>query len=258
MRADGREPNETRQCRIVPGYLKFPHGSCLIETGDTKVICTAMVEDKVPPFVKGTGSGWITAEYSMLPGATATRSAREVSRGRPGGRTVEIQRLIGRSLRAAVDLAAVGEKTFWIDCDVIQADGGTRTASVTGGFVALMLALDTVAKKEGWQAFPALDYIAAISVGIVNGTPVVDLPYSEDSTAEVDMNVVMTGKGEFIEVQGTGEHAPFSKGRLDALLTLAAGGIRSLMEVQREALGDIAARIGSYTPPRDRAVSTGR
>ncbi|MGI6632885.1 MAG: ribonuclease PH [Bacillota bacterium] len=258
MRADGREPNETRQCRIVPGYLKFPHGSCLIETGDTKVICTAMVEDKVPPFVKGTGSGWITAEYSMLPGATATRSAREVTRGRPGGRTVEIQRLIGRSLRAAVDLAAVGEKTFWIDCDVIQADGGTRTASVTGGFVALMLALDTVAKKEGWQAFPALDYIAAISVGIVNGTPVVDLPYSEDSTAEVDMNVVMTGKGEFIEVQGTGEHAPFSKGRLDALLTLAAGGIRSLMEVQREALGDIAARIGSYTPPRDRAVSTGR
>jgi ribonuclease PH len=217
-----------------------------------------MVEDKVPPFVKGTGSGWITAEYSMLPGATATRSAREVTRGRPGGRTVEIQRLIGRSLRAAVDLAAVGEKTFWIDCDVIQADGGTRTASVTGGFVALMLALDTVAKKEGWQAFPALDYIAAISVGIVNGTPVVDLPYSEDSTAEVDMNVVMTGKGEFIEVQGTGEHAPFSKGRLDALLTLAAGGIRSLMEVQREALGDIAARIGSYTPPRDRAVSTGR
>lgn len=258
MRADGREPNETRQCRIVPGYLKFPHGSCLIETGDTKVICTAMVEDKVPPFVKGTGSGWITAEYSMLPGATATRSAREVTRGRPGGRTVEIQRLIGRSLRAAVDLAAVGEKTFWIDCDIIQADGGTRTASVTGGFVALMLALDTVAKKEGWQAFPALDYIAAISVGIVNGTPVVDLPYSEDSTAEVDMNVVMTGKGEFIEVQGTGEHAPFSKGRLDALLTLAAGGIRSLMEVQREALGDIAARIGSYTPPRDRAVSTGR
>jgi ribonuclease PH len=258
LRADGREPNETRQCRIVPGYLKFPHGSCLIETGDTKVICTAMVEDKVPPFVKGTGSGWITAEYSMLPGATATRSAREVTRGRPGGRTVEIQRLIGRSLRAAVDLAAVGEKTFWIDCDIIQADGGTRTASVTGGFVALMLALDTVAKKEGWQAFPALDYIAAISVGIVNGTPVVDLPYSEDSTAEVDMNVVMTGKGEFIEVQGTGEHAPFSKGRLDALLTLAAGGIRSLMEVQREALGDIAARIGSYTPPRDRAVSTGR
>ena len=133
MRADGREPNETRQCRIVPGYLKFPHGSCLIETGDTKVICTAMVEDKVPPFVKGTGSGWITAEYSMLPGATATRSAREVTRGRPGGRTVEIQRLIGRSLRAAVDLAAVGEKTFWIDCDVIQADGGTRTASVTEG-----------------------------------------------------------------------------------------------------------------------------
>ncbi|HHX29088.1 MAG: ribonuclease PH [Bacillota bacterium] len=246
LRADGRAPDETRPVRITPGYLKFPHGSCLVETGDTRVICTAMVEEKVPPFMKGTGSGWITAEYSMLPGATATRTAREVSRGRPGGRTVEIQRIIGRSLRAAVDLSAVGERTFWIDCDVIQADGGTRTASITGGFVALMLALNVVAEKEGWQAFPALDYIAGISVGIVDGIAVVDLPYAEDSVAQVDMNVVMTGKGEFIEVQGTGEHAPFSKERLDALLALAAGGIRSLMAIQREALGPIADKIGTY------------
>lgn len=250
MRADGRLPNEIRPVKMIPGYLKFPQGSCLIETGDTRVICTATVEDKTPPFLKGTGSGWITAEYSMLPGATATRTAREVSRGRPGGRTVEIQRLIGRSLRAAVDLSAVGEKTFWIDCDVIQADGGTRTASVTGGFVALMLALDAVAKKESWQVFPALDYIAAVSVGVVGGTPVLDLPYAEDSIAEVDMNVVMTGKGEFIEVQGTGEHAPFDRARLDALLALAQEGIRSLMAAQREALGQVAERIGVYTPSR--------
>jgi ribonuclease PH len=246
LRADGRAPDEIRPTRITPGYLKFPQGSCLIECGDTRVICTAMVEDKVPPFVKGTGSGWITAEYSMLPGATATRSAREVSRGRPGGRTVEIQRLIGRSLRAAVDLSAVGERTFWIDCDVIQADGGTRTASVTGGFVALVLALNAVAEKEGWPVFPAVDYIAAISVGVVNGTPVVDLPYTEDFTAEVDMNVVMTGKGEFIEVQGTGEHAPFSKDRLHDLLALAEGGIRKLMTIQKEALGPIADKIGTH------------
>ncbi len=251
MRADGRAPDEIRPTRIIPGYLKFPHGSCLVECGDTKVICTAMVEDKVPPFVKGTGSGWITAEYSMLPGATATRTAREVSRGRPGGRTVEIQRIIGRSLRAAVDLSVVGERTFWIDCDVIQADGGTRTASVTGGFVALMLALNAVAEKESWRTFPAIDYIAAISVGVVNGTPVVDLPYAEDFSADVDMNVVMTGKGEFIEVQGTGEHAPFSKDRLLALLALAEGGIRELMKIQKEALGPVADKIGTYVRASD-------
>ncbi|HHY76390.1 MAG TPA: ribonuclease PH [Firmicutes bacterium] len=246
MRADGRAPHEIRPTRIIPGYLKFPLGSCLIECGDTRVICTATVEDKVPPFMKGTGSGWITAEYSMLPGSTAVRTARDVSRGRPAGRTVEIQRLIGRSLRAAVDLSVVGERTFWIDCDVIQADGGTRTASVTGGFVALMLALNALAEKEEWAVFPALDYIAAVSVGVVNGSPVVDLPYAEDFTAEVDMNVVMTGKGEFIEVQGTGEHAPFSKERLQELLALAEGGIRRLMEIQKEALGPIAEKIGKH------------
>ncbi len=237
MRPDGRGAGDLRNIRITPGYLKFPAGSCLMEAGDTKVICTASVEERVPPFLKGTSSGWITAEYSMLPGATASRSSREVTRGKPGGRTVEIQRLIGRSLRAAVDLRAVGERTFWVDCDVIQADGGTRTASITGGFVALVLALGSVAKQEKWQTLPVLDYIAAVSVGICNGVPVLDLPYAEDSVAEVDMNVVMTGKGQFIEVQGTGEHAPFTKDGLSQLLSLAESGIRSLMEHQKNALG---------------------
>lgn len=247
MRADNRRNDELRPLRITPGILKFPAGSCLIETGDTKVICTASVEDKVPPFLKGTSTGWLTAEYSMLPGSTETRTPRDVSRGKPGGRTVEIQRLIGRSLRAAIDLSAIGERTFWIDCDVIQADGGTRTASITGGFVALALAVDRLAKQEGWQKLPILNYIAAVSVGVVQGEPVLDLQYSEDSTAEVDMNVVMTGAGDFIEVQGTGEHAPFSKGRLEELLALAQIGIRSLMQSQTAALGDIAGRIA---PPR--------
>ncbi|HHW27218.1 MAG TPA: ribonuclease PH [Firmicutes bacterium] len=248
MRIDGRAPGDLRPVKITPRFLKYPEGSCLVEAGDTKVICTATVEERVPPFLKGTSSGWITAEYSMLPGATLTRTPREVSRGKPGGRTVEIQRLIGRSLRAAVDLSAVGERTFWIDCDVIQADGGTRTASITGGFVALALALDSVAKKENWQIPPILDYIAAVSVGVVDGNPVLDLNYAEDSTAQVDMNVVMTGKGEFIEVQGTGEHAPFDRRRLSDLLSLAESGIRQLMDRQKEALGDIAETIGKHKP----------
>jgi ribonuclease PH len=246
MRIDGRGTGELRPFKITTGYLKFPAGSCLVEAGDTKVICSASIEDKVPPFLKGTSSGWLTAEYSMLPGSTEVRTAREVSRGKPGGRTVEIQRLIGRSLRAAVDLAAVGERTIWIDCDVIQADGGTRTASITGGFVALALALDTLAKKEGWAEIPVLDYVAAVSVGVVQGEPVLDLRYAEDSSAEVDMNVVMTGSGEFIEVQGTAEHAPFSKERLLELLSLSEDGIRSLMSLQRQALGEIAAKADSY------------
>jgi ribonuclease PH len=248
MRVDGRGPRDLRPVKITPSFLKHPQGSCLIEAGDTRVICTATVEDRVPPFLKGTSSGWITADYSMLPAATLQRTPREVSRGKPGGRTVEIQRLIGRSLRAAVDLSAVGERTFWIDCDVIQADGGTRTASITGGFVALALALDTVAKKEKWEIPPILDYIAAVSVGVSSGTPVLDLNYAEDSTAEVDMNIVMTGRGEFIEVQGTGEHAPFDMRRLSELLDLAGGGIRTLMEYQRDALGDIAKTIGQHKP----------
>lgn len=255
MRVDGRSNAELRPFRITPGFLKHPAGACLVEAGDTRVICTATVEERVPPFLKGTSSGWLTAEYSMLPGATETRTPREVTRGKPGGRTVEIQRLIGRSLRAAVDLAAVGERTFWIDCDVIQADGGTRTASISGGFVALMLALESVSKKEGWQALPTVDYVAAVSVGIVQGQPILDLRYSEDSVAEVDMNVVMTGKGEFIEIQGTGEHAPFSRDGLGQLLSLAEGGIRDLMAAQREALGDVAKRIGSHTKSGKSAFS---
>jgi ribonuclease PH len=221
MRIDGRSPRDLRPFKITTGFLKHPAGSCLVEAGDTKVICCASIEDKVPPFVKGTSSGWLTAEYSMLPGATEQRTPREVSRGKPGGRTVEIQRLIGRSLRAAVALAAIGERTIWVACDVIQADGGTRTASITGGFVAVALALDTLAKTEGWQVIPIADYVAAVSVGVVQGQSVLDLRYSEDSTAEVDMNVVMTGRGEFIEVQGTGEHAPFGKERLTELLSRA-------------------------------------
>lgn len=257
MRIDGRSASELRPFKITPGYLKFPAGSCLVEAGDTKVICSASIEDKVPPFLKGTASGWLTAEYSMLPGSTETRTAREVSRGKPGGRTVEIQRLIGRSLRAAVDLAAVGERTIWIDCDVIQADGGTRTASITGGFVALVLALDTLAKKEGWAELPVLDYVAAVSVGVVQGEAVLDLPYAEDSAAEVDMNVVMTGSGEFIEVQGTAEHAPFSKERLAELLSIAEGGVHSLMGFQRQALGEIAAKADSYAKAHKRGSPGG-
>ncbi len=249
MRIDGRGAGDLRPVKITPYYLKFPAGSCLIEAGDTKVICAASVEERVPPFIKGTSSGWITAEYSMLPGATQQRTSREVTRGKPGGRTVEIQRLIGRSLRAAIDLGAVGERTFWIDCDVIQADGGTRTASITGGFVALVLALDSVAKREKWQALPILDYIAAVSVGVCKDVPVLDLPYAEDSTADVDMNVVMTGSGQFIEVQGTGEHGPFTRDRLSELLSLAETGIRRLMNLQKEALGPVAASIGQHREP---------
>ena len=246
MRVDGRDARELRPFRITPGYLKFPPGSCLVEAGDTKVICSASIDDKVPPFLKGSSSGWLTAEYSMIPGSTETRTAREVSRGRPGGRTVEIQRLIGRSLRAAVDLSAIGERTIWIDCDVIQADGGTRTASITGGFVALVLALDSLAKKESWAELPVLDYVAAVSVGIVQGEPVLDLRYAEDSVADVDMNVVMTGSGEFIEVQGTAEHVAFSKERLSELLSMAEDGIRRLISMEKEALGDLTAKAENY------------
>ncbi len=243
MRVDGRKPDELRPVRITPGFLKHPEGSCLIETGETKVICTAMIDDRVPSFLKGTSSGWITAEYSMLPGATPNRTSREVSRGRPGGRTMEIQRLIGRSLRAAVDLTLLGEKTVWIDCDVIQADGGTRTASITGGFVALMLALAKIKETEEWARFPVSDYVAAVSVGVHDKVPLLDLCYTEDSAADVDMNVVMTGEGEFIEIQGTAEESPFSGSELQQLLSLAQQGIENLMEKQKQALGLAAENI---------------
>jgi len=238
-RENGRAFDEPRPVNIIPGYTKFAPGSVLIETGDTRVICTASVEDKVPPFLKGTGTGWVTAEYSMLPGSTPTRTAREATRGRVSGRTSEIQRLIGRSLRSVVDMSALGERTIWIDCDVIQADGGTRTASITGAFVALYLALLKLKDEGIIERIPVTDYVAATSVGIVRGIPLLDLEYGEDSEAEVDMNVVMTGSGKFIEIQGTAEHNPFTHEELDELLRLAKKGIAFLIEKQKEVLGAV-------------------
>ncbi|MFK2824554.1 ribonuclease PH [Bacillus sp. B190/17] len=245
MRVDGREAHELRSVHIETDYLKHPEGSVLIQVGDTKVICTASVEDRVPPFMRGSGKGWIAAEYSMLPRATGQRNIRESSKGKVSGRTMEIQRLIGRSLRAVVNLEAIGERTVWIDCDVIQADGGTRTASITGAFVALSFALNKLYEEKKLSSFPVIDFLAAASVGIVkeHGT-VLDLNYIEDSQAEVDMNVVMTGKNEFVELQGTGEEATFSINDLHGLLELAQTGITSLFAIQATALGEIAGKIG--------------
>ena len=239
MRSDGRKEKQLRPIVITPGFIKHADGSVLIEVGDTRVICTAKLEDRVPPFLRNSGKGWITAEYGMLPSSSGTRIARESSRGRVGGRTHEIQRLIGRSLRAVADLTVLGEKTVWIDCDVIQADGGTRTASITGAYVALVQA------ARGWLAqgiikkTPVADSVAAVSVGIVDGKVLLDLNYVEDSRAEVDMNIVMTGAGKFIEVQGTAEHVPFTKNKLDRLTDIAAQGIKDLMKAQKEVLGRI-------------------
>jgi len=233
-RQDGRRPDQIRPISITRDYLRHPEGSVLVEFGDTKVICTASVEDKVPPFLKGKGQGWVTAEYGMLPRSTNTRTSRE--RNGPSGRSQEIQRLVGRSLRVVVEMSKLGERTIWVDCDVIQADGGTRTAAITGAFVAVADAIGTLA-KPGAPASPLVrDCVAAMSVGIVGGQPLLDLNYAEDSSAEVDMNVVMTGAGAFVEVQGTAEHTPFSKARLDDLLTLAAAGIDRLIGLQRRAL----------------------
>ena len=230
-RADGRAPDALRPVTVTRDFLVHPEGSVLVEFGVTKVICTASVEDKVPSFLKGQGLGWVTAEYGMLPRSTNTRMTRE-NRG-PSGRSQEIQRLVGRALRAVVNRAKLGERTVWIDCDVMQADGGTRTAAITGAFIALA---DAVGRIPGVDASAVLrDYVAAISVGIVRGQPLLDLNYGEDSTAEVDMNVVMTGGGEFVEVQGTAEQTPFSRDRLDALLGLAEQGIRRLVALQRQA-----------------------
>ena len=231
-RADGRAPDQLRPTTITRDFLLHPEGSVLVEFGATRVICTATLEEKVPQFLKGQGVGWVTAEYGMLPRSTNTRMNRE-NRG-PSGRSQEIQRLVGRALRAVSDRAKLGERTVWIDCDVIQADGGTRTAAITGGFVALA---DAIGRVPGLAPTAVLrDCVAAISVGIVAGTPLLDLNYPEDSTAEVDMNVVMTGRGEFVEVQGTAEQVPFDRGRLDTLLTLAERGIRHLVALQRRAL----------------------
>jgi ribonuclease PH len=233
MRADGRLAEQLRPTRITPHYLIHGEGSVLIEAGHTKVICTASVEDRVPPFLRNTGKGWVTAEYGMLPRATSTRTQREASRGRPGGRTQEIQRLIGRSLRAVTKLEELGERTITIDCDVIQADGGTRTASITGGFVALVLALGALRERDQLRTMPVSDCVAATSVGIVKGEPLLDLAYSEDSKADVDMNVVKTGDGRFIEVQGTAEALPFGREALNQLLDHADTGIRQLVALQR-------------------------
>jgi ribonuclease PH len=228
-----------RPVKITPNYLKYAEGSVLIEAGDTRVICAASVEDKVPPFLKGTGSGWVTAEYGLLPRSTETRNVREASRGKVSGRTSEIQRLVGRSLRAAVDFEALGERTIWIDCDVIQADGGTRTASITGAFVAMCLAMRVLKEQGLIERMPVKDYVAAISVGIVDDEVILDLDYAEDSRAEVDMNVVMNGQGEFIEIQGTAEGKPFTRTQMDRLLDLAAGGIRELIDIQMGIIGEI-------------------
>jgi ribonuclease PH len=236
MRLNGRKPNELRPVRIIRNYIKHAEGSVLIQLGETRVICTATLEERVPPFLRNSGKGWITAEYSMIPRSTKVRTTRESTQGRVGGRTHEIQRLIGRSLRAVVDLTLIGERTFWIDCDVIQADGGTRTASITGAYVALVDAIEYLRKEISIPRDPILDSVAAISVGVVNGENCLDLNYDEDSKAEVDCNFVMTGHGRFIEIQGTAEGRPFSKEAFDQMMGLASLGIEKLTALQHQVL----------------------
>jgi len=239
MRTDHRPADQLRATTLTPDFLLYAEGSVLIEAGNTRVICAASVEDRVPPFLRNSGKGWVTAEYGMLPRATTTRTQREAAAGKVGGRTQEIQRLIGRSLRSVTTLAALGERTIWIDCDVIQADGGTRTASITGAFVALALALQKLRERGIIANVPLTDYVAAISVGIVDGEPLLDLAYDDDSRADVDMNVVKTGNGRFIEVQGTAEAMPFGRDALMTLLDLADHGIRQLVEKQRAIVGHL-------------------
>jgi ribonuclease PH len=243
MRADGRLPEQLRPTRITPNFLVHAEGSVLVEAGKTKVICTASVEDRVPPFRRNSGKGWVTAEYGMLPRATSTRTQREASQGKVGGRTQEIQRLIGRSLRSVTNLPALGERTVWVDCDVIQADGGTRTASITGAFVSLALALERMRDKGTIGSIPLIDHVAAISVGIVDGEPLLDLAYEDDSRAQVDMNIVKTGSGQFIEVQGTAEGLPFGRDSLNTLLDLADQGIRQLVDKQKAIVGHLVKRL---------------
>ena len=234
VRTDGRAADELRAVRITPDYLPYAEGSVLIEMGQTRVICAASLEDRVPMFLRNQGKGWVTAEYAMLPRATQTRTPRETGRGGPSGRTHEIQRLIGRSLRAVSDMTVLGERTLTIDCDVMQADGGTRTAAITGSYVALAFASRRLERAGRINGSLVTNQVAAVSVGIVNGTPLLDLKYDEDSRAEVDMNVVCTGDGRFIEVQGTAEGAPFTRGEMDQLLVLASRGIERLLSIQRE------------------------
>ncbi|GGJ25770.1 ribonuclease PH [Paenibacillus hunanensis] len=245
MRINGRQTNELRPLKITPNVNKYAEGSVYIEVGDTKVMCTVSVEERVPHFMKGQGKGWVTAEYSMLPRATQTRNQREAAKGKLGGRTMEIQRLIGRALRSVVDLQALGERTITVDCDVIQADGGTRTTSITGSFVALAIAMDKIALQHKLARFPITDYLASVSVGVVGDRAVLDLNYEEDSKAKVDMNIVMTGKGEFVELQGTGEERPFNRKELDEMLELGEQGVLRMIELQKEVLGPIALKIAS-------------
>lgn len=238
LREDGRKVDSLREIKITKDFNLYAEGSVLIEFGNTKVICTASVSEKVPPFMRGQGKGWLTAEYSMIPRATGERNQRESAKGKLSGRTMEIQRLIGRALRTAVDLEKLGERTITIDCDVIQADGGTRTASISGGFIALALAVKKLMKDRVLNVNPIVSNVAAISVGIVRGTPMLDLMYTEDSAAEVDMNVVMNGKGEFVEVQGTGEEATYTRKELNELIDLAEVGIKEIIRLQNEVIGE--------------------
>lgn len=243
-RQDGRSNDQIRPVKITRNFTKYAEGSVLIETGETKVICTASVEEKVPAWLKGGGQGWVTAEYSMLPRATEVRNVREAAKGKIGGRTQEIQRLIGRSLRSVVALDKLGERTIWLDCDVLQADGGTRTASITGAFVALVDALFKLQEAELIEELPVTDFIAATSVGIINGEIMVDLNYGEDSQAQVDMNLVMTGSGNFVEIQGTAEGSPFNEAEFQDMLRLGKQGVQQLINIQKEVLGDMAQKIG--------------
>jgi len=240
LRTDGRKPNQLRTLKITPSYIKTADGSVLIEMGDTRVICTAKLEERVPPFLRNSGKGWITAEYGMLPGSSQQRIGRESSRGKVGGRTHEIQRLIGRSLRAIADLKSLGERTVWIDCDVIQADGGTRTAAITGAYIALAQAAGGWLQRGMISLTPLKDSVAAVSIGIVDGKIFLDLCYEEDSKADVDMNFVMTGSGKFIEVQGTAESAPFSKKQMERMAEIAQGGIKDLLKAQKKVIDGLA------------------
>ncbi len=243
MRTDNRNNDELRPIHMERDYVKHPEGSVLITVGETKVICNASIEDRVPPFMRNQGKGWVTAEYAMLPRATQQRNIRESSKGKVSGRTMEIQRLIGRALRSVVDLEKFGERTVWVDCDVIQADGGTRTASITGAFVAMALAFGELLKNKSIKELPIKDYLAATSVGVLEDKTILDLCYEEDSQAQVDMNIVMTGNEEFVELQGTGEEATFSYTQLQEMVGLAQKGISELFDQQKELLGDLNKHI---------------
>lgn len=245
MRIDGRKNDQVRHTKVTRNYIKHAEGSVLIEVGDTKVICTASIEDKVPPFLKGTGEGWITAEYNMLPRSTATRKVRDIARLKLDGRTMEIQRLIGRALRSVVDLKALGEKTIWIDCDVIQADGGTRTTSITGAFIALVDAVNKIHKQKSFKVYPIRKFVCATSVGIVGEEKLLDLCYEEDSNAKVDMNIIGTDDGQFVEIQGTGEEAPFTRSELNEILDLGEKGIKQMVQLQKDCLKMDALWIGT-------------